>query len=136
MINKLMLRDETYLQFNPIRIKFMFVFVGDLKVVIDDDKKVSFSAIRTEFQNYFTKYLEQRTIGGLRGPWFKERHQKPRPYREGIESRVWDLALDTLLIKVDTINFLHRSEFFFNLFFFTMKRMTCVRLKIKYSQKY
>lgn len=100
----------------------MFVFVGDLIVVIDDDKKVSFSAIPTEFQIYFTKYLEQRTIGGLRGPWFKERHQKPRPYREGIESRVWGLALDTLLIKVDTINFLHRSEW---LFFFQFLMLEC-----------
>lgn len=88
----------------------MFVFIGDLKVVIDDVAKLIFSEIPTEYQNYFTKYLEQRKIGGLRGPWFKERHQKPRPFREGIESRVWDLALDTQLIKVDTINYLHRSE--------------------------
>lgn len=89
----------------------MFVFVGELKVVTEKTiKKVNFAKISTEFHNYFTKYLEQRKIGGLRGPWFKERHQKPR-HREGIESRVWVLALDTLLIRVDTINYLHRSEF-------------------------
>lgn len=88
----------------------MFVFVGVWKVVIEDDKTVSFSELLTEFQNYFTKYLERREIIGPRGPWFRERHRKPRTLREGIESRVWDLALDTVLIKVDTTNFLHRSE--------------------------
>lgn len=87
----------------------MFVFVGDLKVVIDDDKTVSFIELATEFQNYFTKYLEQRKIGGPRGPWFRERLQKPRPYRGGIESRVWDSVLDTLPIRVDITNYLHRS---------------------------